>query len=51
MEAHAYEPYPADIIRITKSDLLVDAGGESDDWVEEVLDGNEAQVTACSLLD
>ena len=51
MEAHSYEPSPADIIRITKSDLFLYAGGESDVWVEEVLDGNDAQVTACSLLD
>ncbi len=50
MEAHSYEPSPADIIRITDSDLFLYAGGESDVWVEEILEGSDRQVTACSLL-
>lgn len=50
MEAHSYEPSPADIIRITDSDLFLYAGGESDVWVEEILDGSDAPVTACGLL-
>ena len=39
MEAHSYEPTPRDIIRITESDLFLYAGGESDVWVEELLEG------------
>ncbi|HJA92797.1 MAG TPA: metal ABC transporter substrate-binding protein [Candidatus Eisenbergiella merdipullorum] len=50
MEAHSYEPSPADILRITDSDLFLYAGGESDVWVEEILEGSDSQVAACSLL-
>ena len=51
MEAHSYEPTPRDIIRITESDLFLYAGGESDVWVEELLEGNDSRVHAHSLLE
>lgn len=51
MEAHSYEPTPRDIIRITESDLFLYAGGESDVWVEELLEGNDTRVHAHSLLE
>lgn len=36
-ESHAYEPTPQDIIGIQESDLFVYIGGESDAWVERIL--------------
>ncbi len=51
MEAHSYEPSPADIVRITESDLFLYAGGESDVWVEELLSGSDVQIRSHSLLD
>lgn len=50
MEAHSYEPSPRDIIRITESGLFLYAGGESDVWVEELLEGNDGEVYSHSLL-
>ena len=51
MEPHSYEPSPADIIRIMDSDLFLYAGGESDVWVEEILEGSDRAPVSCSLLD
>ena len=51
MEAHSYEPTPRDIIQITESDLFLYAGGESDVWVEDLLEGNDSRVHAHSLLE
>lgn len=39
VEAHAYEPTPADILQIGGADLFVYIGGESDAWVESILSG------------
>ena len=38
MEAHSYEPSPKDIIRISHCDLFLNVGGESETWLESVLD-------------
>lgn len=38
MESHSYEPSPADIIRIENCDLFIYNGGESDTWVDALLD-------------
>ncbi len=51
MESHSYEPTPADIRRIMNSDLFLYAGGESDAWVEELLEGGDGRVNAMALLD
>ena len=37
-EAHSYEPSPKDIQMIQKSDLFVYVGGDSDEWVDGILD-------------
>ena len=37
MEVHTYDPTPTDILAIGKADLFVCIGGESEDWVDEVL--------------
>ena len=38
MEAHSYEPSPKDIIGISKCDLFLNVGGESESWLEAVLE-------------
>lgn len=40
-EIHNFEPTPQDIIDINKSDLFIYVGGESDEWVERLLENNE----------
>lgn len=36
-ETHSYEPTPQDIIKISKCDIFIYVGGESDVWVDNVL--------------
>ena len=40
-EMHDFEPTPEDIIKIREADLFIYVGGESDEWVEEMLVDNE----------
>ncbi len=40
-EAHDFEPTPEDIINIKNADLFIYVGGESDEWIENLLEGNE----------
>lgn len=51
MESHSYEPTPVDIMTIMNSDIFIYAGGESDVWVEELLEGNDRRVESYALLD
>lgn len=51
MESHSYEPAPADIVKIMNCDIFLYAGGESDVWVEELLDANDGQAESYALLD
>ena len=37
-EVHAYEPAPSDILALADCDLFIYIGGESDAWVEDILD-------------
>ena len=39
-ELHGYEPTPKDMIRIQNSDLFICNGGESEEWTEELTDGD-----------
>ena len=47
-EMHSYEPAPKDIIAIQDSDLFICNGGESEAWVESLVDG---RVNALRMLD
>lgn len=51
-ESHSYEPTPQDIIKIQNCDVFIYGGGESDDWVTEVLNavGNE-KMQVVKMLD
>lgn len=55
-DMHSYEPTPQNIIDIENSDIFIYGGGESDAWLDDVLDSiTETTVTvkmmdACELL-
>ena len=37
-EAHSFEPTPLDVIRISEADVFICNGGESEAWVDDILD-------------
>jgi zinc transport system substrate-binding protein len=37
-ESHSFEPTPQDVIAVQNSKLFIYGGGESDEWVERILD-------------
>lgn len=43
-ESHTYEPAPQDIIAIQNCDLFVYVGGESDVWIDDILDSMSDKV-------
>lgn len=48
VEVHSYEPSPADILDISRADLFVYIGGESDAWADNILAGMEGgEAPAC----
>lgn len=44
-ESHSYEPTPQDIIDIKNSDIFIYVGGDSDSWIEDVLDDIDSDKT------
>ena len=50
-EAHSFEPTPQDIIRIENCDLLLCNGGESEAWLEEILEGRENDILTLTMMD
>ena len=44
-EMHDFEPTPSDIIDIEKSNLFIYTGGESDEWVEDILEDTKVSNT------
>ncbi|HHZ06692.1 MAG TPA: zinc ABC transporter substrate-binding protein [Clostridiales bacterium] len=51
-ESHTYEPTPKDIIRIQDSDVFIYIGGESDQWVDNILQGiDTSRTTIVKLMD
>lgn len=40
-ESHTYDPTPQDIIKIQDCDLFIYVGGESDEWVNDILNSND----------
>lgn len=37
-DSHSYEPSPKDVLAIQNADLFIYTGGESDSWIERILD-------------
>jgi zinc transport system substrate-binding protein len=51
-ESHSFEPTPRDIIAVQKSDMFIYVGGESDDWVDRILEaGDMSRVQIITLMD
>lgn len=50
-EIHSFEPTPQDIVRIENCDILVCNGGESEEWLEEILEGSEKEFTVVRMMD
>lgn len=51
-EVHAYEPTPKDIIAIRNADVFIYVGGESDAWVQTVLEGvDNPDLRVVTLMD
>lgn len=50
-EVHSYEPSPKDIIRIQESDLFICNGGESEDWVESLIDDDANVIYMMDCVD
>nr|WP_302647977.1 metal ABC transporter substrate-binding protein [uncultured Dysosmobacter sp.] len=50
-ESHSYEPTPADILKVQNCDLFLYLGGDSDQWVETILEAAEPTSRTLALID
>ncbi len=51
-DLHSFEPTSEDILKISKCDLFINIGGESDDWAEDVIKSSRNDsLTVLSLMD
>ena len=50
-EAHSFEPTPQDLLRIERCDLLIGNGGESEAWLDTLLDGRSGGFCTLLMLD
>lgn len=50
-ESHSYEPTPKDILNIQKCDLFIYVGGDSDAWVDTILEAAGKKVKTLRLVD
>jgi zinc transport system substrate-binding protein len=51
-ESHSFEPTPQDIIRVQNSALFIYVGGESDEWVDRILDSiDTSKIKILALMD
>lgn len=44
-DMHSYQPSAADILKITKSDVFIYVGGESDEWAQKALENDSSSKT------
>lgn len=51
MDSHSFEPSPQDIIAISRCDLFIYTGGESDAWAEQILSSIGGDVETFRLID
>lgn len=52
VDLHSYEPSVADVVKIKEADMFVYIGGESEDWVDDVLsDINNEEMVVLNLMD
>ena len=50
-ESHTYEPTPGDIMKIEQCDVFIYGGGESESWVDSVLDGVDGDIKTVKMMD
>lgn len=50
-EIHEFEPTPKDILKINNSDIFIYNGGESDEWVDKVLNSINSDVKVMCMFD
>jgi zinc transport system substrate-binding protein len=51
-ESHSFEPTPRDIIAVQKSGMFIYVGGESDDWVDRILESLDTRrIEIITLMD
>lgn len=50
-ESHTFEPTPSDIIKIEQCDVFIYTGGESESWVNRILDSVSADKNIVKMMD
>jgi zinc transport system substrate-binding protein len=51
-ESHSFEPSPRDIITIQNSNIFIYAGGESDSWIDRILESmNTTNMEVVAMID
>ncbi len=50
-ESHTYEPTPGDIMMIQQCDLFIYGGGESEKWVDTILESLDKEVRTVKMMD
>ncbi len=50
-ETHSFEPTPQNIVDISECGLFVYVGGDSDEWVENILDSMDNEISTFRMMD
>ncbi len=50
-ESHTYEPTPGDIMKIRQCDLFIYGGGESEKWVDRILESLDDNIRIVKMMD
>ena len=50
-ESHTYEPSPGDIMKIKECDVFIYGGGESEKWVDSILETVNSDVEVIRMMD
>lgn len=50
-ESHTFEPTPADILKIKECDVFIYGGGESETWVETILNSIDGDIRIVKMMD
>lgn len=51
VESHSFEPTPRDMVKIENCDIFIFNGGESESWVEGLLDSCEGDFSIVRMID
>lgn len=50
-ESHTYEPTPGDIMKIKECDVFIYGGGESEAWVETILESIDSEIHLVKMME